>query len=187
VLTLLTLVTFGALVAGGFALARLASDARADREESQDTDGCDPSPEPEDTRNLCLYPDRDDRQPDDHEARPGDGVRIAGYTATVRSAFVHELVLDDQLGIAVEIRNRDERTQPFGPLDWKIQTRDGSTVTPTQNERDDALGTGELDQGEAVEGTLLFELEPGTYYVLYRPDLFNQARGVWEIEVLADE
>ena len=38
-----------------------------------------------DTRNLCLYPDRADRQKEDHEAALDGFVNIAGY-----SAMVHE-------------------------------------------------------------------------------------------------
>ena len=180
---LLTLAAFAAVVAGGLVVVRLAADARVERDEEAGATGCDPSDDPADTRNLCLYPERDSRESTDHESELGHDVRLAGYTATVREGFVNELVLDDQLGIRVRIVNRDDGVQPYGPLDWKIQTEQGRIVTPTQNEREDALGSGELDQDEEIEGTLVFDLEPGTYYVLYRPDLFNRARGVWRLDV----
>jgi hypothetical protein len=176
----LALVVLGGLVAGGVALARAASNARDDRAEERGST-CDPSDDPDDTRNRCLYPDRPDQQPDDHEAEVGHAVRLAGYTTTVEAGFMHELVLADQLGIRVTIENRDGEPQPYGPNDFKVQARDGSLVTSVVNERDDALGTGELDQGESVTGTILFELPPGTYDVIYRPDLFNRGRGVWRI------
>jgi hypothetical protein len=182
---LFTLVVLGLVVAGGIEVVRMAADARNDRDAEEDKSNCDPSDDPEDTRNLCFYPERDGREPTDHEAELGDGVRLAGYTATVEEGFVNELVLDDQLGVRVRIQNRDPLTQPYGPLDWKIQTEDGRIVTPTQNEREDALGSGQLDRGESIEGTLVFDLDPGTYYVLYRPDLFNRARGIWRVQVEA--
>jgi Domain of unknown function (DUF4352) len=174
------------LVVGGITVVRMAAEARRDREAQEGETGCDPSGDPADTRNLCLYPSRPGREPTDHEAEVGHGVRLAGYTATLDGGFINELVLDDQLGIRVRIQNRDSQVQPYGPLDWKIQTTDGRLVTPAQNEREDALRSGELDRGESVEGTLVFDLEPGTYYVLYRPDLFNRARGVWRVEVTGE-
>jgi hypothetical protein len=163
-------------------LAHAAGDARDDRAEA-DAARCDPSDDPDDTRNLCLYPDRPDREPDDHEAEVGQAVRFAGYTATLEAGFMHELVLADQLGIRVHITNRDAEPQPYGPHDWKVVTGDGSVVEAVVNERDDALRDGELDQGESVRGTILYELDPGTYDVIYRPDVFNQARGVWRVTV----
>lgn len=187
VVGLVTLAVFAGVVGAGVLVVRMAADARDERDEHAGADGCDPSDEPGDTRSLCLYPGRDGREPTDHEAELGRGVRLAGYTATVEAGFINELVLDDQLGIRVHVVNRDERIQPYGPLDWKVQTEEGRIVTPAQNEREDALGSGQLDRGEAIEGTLVFDLEPGTYYVLYRPDLFNRARGVWRIDVAQAE
>ncbi|MGH9243811.1 MAG: hypothetical protein ACRD29_05740 [Acidimicrobiales bacterium] len=58
-------------------------------------DTAEESGDPSDTRNLSLYPDRPDRQDEDHEAKVGDPVRLAGYTATVTGA---EFNSDEILG-----------------------------------------------------------------------------------------
>src|SRR5262245_6114888 len=124
-LALLTVAAAGLLVVGGITVVRMAAEARNDHDAQEGATGCDPSDDPQDTRSLCLYPSRPGREPTDHEAELGHGVRLAGYTATVDAGFINELVLDDQLGIRVHIQNRDDQVQPYGPLDWKIETTDG--------------------------------------------------------------
>jgi hypothetical protein len=173
-----------ALVAGAVAgLVHLASTARETAASSEVRAACDPSDDPADTRNLCLYPDRADIQPDDHEAVVGAAVRMSGYTATLDEAFMNELILEDQLTLRITIANRDDGAQPYGPLDWKVQTDDGRTLTPSLNVRDDVLLAGELEPGDAATGTITYDLPPGDYYVVFRPDILNEARGVWRIEV----
>ena len=183
---LLSLVALGLAVAGIAAVVRMASDARDERaREEAEFVACDDerSSGGGDTRNLCLYPDRPDRQPDDHEAEVGSAVRLAGLTASLDEGFMHQLVLADQLTLRVTIHNRDDRPKTFGSTDWKVLDVDGNPVNPTRSEREDSLRTGELAPGETVTGTIAYDLPAGTYYVVYRPEAINQARGIWQVDV----
>jgi hypothetical protein len=183
---LVSVAVLGLALAGIAAVVRMASDARDERaREEAAVLACDEARPTSDgdTRNLCLYPDRPDRQPDDHEAELGAPVRLAGVTARLDDGFMHQLVLADQLTLRVTIHNRDDRPKTFGSTDWKVIDADGTPVNPTRSERDDALGTGELAPGETVTGTIAYDLPAGTYYVVYRPEAINQARGIWRIEV----
>jgi hypothetical protein len=137
-----------------------------------------------DTRSLDLYPERADRQDNDHEAELGQSVRLAGYTAAVDEAAID----DDGLGgtnlvISVAVENRDDDAQPYNTFDWRIQTDDGQVLDPTINVRDDDLGSGDLVSGGTTTGTVAFDGGPGTYYVIYKPDAFSSHRGIWRIEV----
>lgn len=163
--------------------------ATGDPEEQQEADATEPTENGRsdgDTRDLSLYPDRPDRQDDDHEARVGESVRLAGYTATVTSAeYAPELSDfedDGYLVTHVEIVNRDDEAQPYNVFDWQLLTPAGQVVDPTITSRDQ-LGSGQLVEGGSVEGDVIFEVgdASGTYYVLYKPDAFNAARGVWGV------
>lgn len=183
---LVSLVALGLAIAGIAAVARMASDAREERaREEAEFVACDDdrSGGEGDTRNLCLYPDRPDRQSDDHEAEVGSAVRLAGLTASLDEGFMHQLVLADQLTIRVTIHNRDDRPKTYGSTDWKVLDAGGNPVTPVNSEREDALRTGELDAGETVTGTIAYDLPAGAYYVVYRPEAINQARGIWRVDV----
>jgi hypothetical protein len=137
-----------------------------------------------DTRNLDLYPDRADRQENDHEAEQGQAVRLAGYTASVDSAALEEHEFAGQnVVITVTIENRDDGAQPYNLFDWRIQTDGGQVLDPTINLRDDDLGSGDLVSGGSTTGTVAFDVGPGAYYVIYKPDAFSSHRGVWRIEV----
>lgn len=151
-------------------------------EASDDDSGESESSDNGDTRNTDLYPDRPDQQSDDHEAQVGGSVRLAGYTATVNGASINTTPLDDQIVVIdVSIENRDDEAQPYNTFDWKIQTPNGQVLDPTF--MGDNLGSGDLVSGGSVEGQVSFEVGPGTYYVIYKPDAFNSARGIWQITV----
>jgi hypothetical protein len=137
-----------------------------------------------DTRNLSLYPDRPDRHAEDHEARVGDAVRLAGYTAAVTGAELATDALGDRvLVVHVTVENRDKRAQPYNTFHWRIQDANGRVLDPTISTRDDDLGSGDLVSGGRVTGTVSFEVGPGTYYVIYKPKAFDAARGVWQVTV----
>lgn len=148
-------------------------------------DGASPDAEEQtDTRNLSLYPERPDRQDEDHEAEVGQGVRLSGYTASVTGAEIStEEFLGEQLTVFVTVENRDDSAQPYNLFDWRIQTENGQVLDPTINFRDDDLGSGDLVSGGTVSGTVAFDVGPGTYYVIYKPDAFDAARGIWRVTV----
>lgn len=137
-----------------------------------------------DGRDAALYPDRPDRHAEDHEARVGESVRLAGYTATVTGAELAADAFGDQvLVVHVTVENRDKRAQPYNVFDWRIQDAAGRVLDPTVSTRDDDLGSGDLISGGRVSGTVAFDVGPGTYYVIYKPKLFDAARGVWQVTV----
>lgn len=175
------------IVIGVSAIASIAGDddesepAASDSAAEADAAEADEEADPTDTSDLDLYPDRPDRQELDHEAAVGDSVRLAGYTATVDGAeIVNDPVWGEQLHVSVTVENRDDRAQPYNTFDWRIQDASGRVVDPTVG---DNIGSGDLVEGGTVSGTVAFDAGPGTYFVIYKPDPFNAARGIWQIEV----
>lgn len=151
-------------------------------------DDCEGPRDTEDTRNLCLYPERPDRQDEDHEAELGQAVRISGYTATATGSQVVPGLLDGQVLVAeVVVENRDDAAQPYNMFDWRLQTPDGQVIDPWGiAEADDSISSGDLVGGGRVEGTVSFEVETtGDHYLIYKPDPFDAARGIWLLPVAA--
>jgi hypothetical protein len=146
-----------------------------------------PDAQPLDTNKQGLYPDRPDTQTDDHEALAGDCVRIAGLTAFVDSAAMVGDPAgfgDPQLIVTVTERNRDDAAKPYNLFDWRIQTPEGQVLDPGIPWNTDAsLGSGDLVPGGSVSGDVAFDVGPGTYYVIWKPDPFDAARGVWQVTV----
>ncbi|MDZ7731795.1 MAG: DUF4352 domain-containing protein [Acidimicrobiia bacterium] len=142
-------------------------------------------PTPSSTRGTPRSTDRPDTQADDHEATVTDCVRIGGRTGFVNGAeIVSPEFGDPQLLVDVTVRNRDERAQPYNTFNWRIQTADGRVLDPTipfATEED--LGSGDLVPDGEVSGKVAFDVGPGTYYVIWKPEAFDSARGIWEIEV----
>jgi hypothetical protein len=139
----------------------------------------------EDTRTQCLYPDRPDSQSQDHEQLVGGSVRLAGYTATVHRVGWGEWLGQRCVLVEVTVENRDSGAQSFNMFDWKVQT-DGGQVLNTSVcgfGQDSNIGSGSLVQGGSVTGTVGFDIGPGVHYVIFKPDAFNAARGVWQIVV----
>lgn len=132
----------------------------------------------------ALYPDRPDQQGEDQEASIGESVRLSGYTTTVTGAtFTQEQFTETDLVIVdVRIENRDDSAQPYNTFDFKIQTANGQVLDPSFM-AENTVGSGDLVGGGVVEGNVGFEVGPGTYYVIYKPDAFDAARGIWQITV----
>lgn len=131
-----------------------------------------------------LYPDRPDQQGEDQEAAIGGDVRLSGYTTTVTGATYtkQEFTDTDLVIVDVRIENRDDSAQPYNTFDFKIQTPNGQVLDPSFM-ADNTIGAGDLVGGGVVEGNVGFEVGPGTYYVIYKPDAFDAARGIWQITV----
>lgn len=131
-----------------------------------------------------LYPDRPDQQGEDQEASVGESVRLSGYTTTVAGATYtqEEFTETDLVIVDVRIENRDESAQPYNTFDFKIQTANGQVLDPSFM-AENSVGSGDLVGGGVVEGNVGFEVGPGTYYVIYKPDAFDAARGIWQITV----
>jgi hypothetical protein len=114
----------------------------------------------------------------------GESVDISGFTATVRSAnFVDEVEgfgPGNYLVLDVTIENRDDQSQsPFGEA-WTLQQPDGLVVPPI---RIDGSIAGSMAGGATASGVIVFQVRSpaGEHFVLYRPDIINESRGVWPV------
>ncbi len=146
-----------------------------------------PADEDLDTQTTALFPGRPNAQGSDHEAAIGDCVRMNGLTTYVTSASIVDSsnqFIDPQLVIEVKIENRDPRAKPFNLFDWQLQTPGGQVVDPTIYLGDGALRSGDLIPGGSVSGKIAFDAaEPGTYYLIFKPNPLDDARGIWEATV----
>lgn len=133
-----------------------------------------------------LFPGRADAQKEDQEREIGGEVRLSGYTTAVTgAAYQAELSMFEDEGYLVAdvtVANRDQDAQSYNTFDWKLQTPSGQVVDPTFGSVDQ-LGSGDLVSGGQVAGKVLFEVgsEKGDFYVIYKPDPFDAARGIWKV------
>lgn len=128
----------------------------------------------------ALYPDRANQYREDQERPIGGSVMVGGYTATVTDAH-HD---DDgtTIQVDVEITNRDDEPQRVDPTHWtlvnpRVQTIEAATTT---------YPSGDLAEGETVVGSVLFRVDPGesgAYYIQYKPEILDAARGIWQMTV----
>lgn len=128
-------------------------------------------------------------QKEDQEAAIGQSVRLSGYTATLTSAQfrpkLSEFEEDGYLVADVTVANRDNRAQPYNVFDWKLQTPAGQVIDPTFTS-EKQLGSGDLIQGGTVSGKVIWEIgvtTKGQFKVIYKPDPFDAARGLWTVAV----
>lgn len=125
----------------------------------------------------ALYPSRVDQQKEDQEAKIGQPVRLTGRTVWVLSSRLKGKVLSVQ----VKILNRDSKAKSYNPFDWKVQTPEGQ-VLDVSLFSGPSLGTGDLVNGGTITGTVSFEVaSKGPFFVIYKADPFNAARGIWMV------
>lgn len=135
-----------------------------------------------------LFPGRADAQKEDQERNIGDSAKLSGYTATVTAAGFQQTISDfeDEGYVVVEvtIENRDDSAQPYNLFDWRLQTPNGQVIDPGFTTAD-TLESGDLVGGGSVSGKVVFEVgdTKGDYYIIYKPDAFDAARGIWSVTV----
>ena len=174
VLGLFAVIVIGAVAAIAF-LGNEASDRIEDLEAA--------------TENPAVDPANPDAQEEDQNVAVGDSVELSGYTATVEAAgFVEqlsELETEGYLVVEVNVFNRDEEAQPFNLLDWRLQTPNGQILDPTFSSAEGTLSAGDLIEGGEVSGKVIFEIgaATGDFFVIYKPDPFDAARGLWKVTV----
>jgi hypothetical protein len=134
--------------------------------------------------------DRADRQREDQEVAVGGSVRLSGYTATVVAAMfqptLSEFEEQGYLVADVSVENRDDEAQPYNTFDWKLQTPNGQVIDPTFTSANQ-LGSGDLVKGGTVSGRVVWEIgaTKGDFFVIYKPDVFDAARGIWKVTLSA--
>jgi hypothetical protein len=140
------------------------------------------------TSNDKLFPNRPDSQREDQERNIGGEARLSGYTTTVTAAGFQQAVSDfeeDGYIVAdVKIFNRDDKAQPYNVFDWSLQTPNGQVVD-IDFTTVETLSSGDLVPGGEVTGKVVFEVgtQKGDFYLIYKPDAFDGARGIWKVTV----
>lgn len=135
-----------------------------------------------------LYPDRPDTQSEDQEREVGEDARLSGYTTTVDSAAFVQSVSDFEdagyVQATVTVVNRDDGSQPYNLFDWVLQTPSGEVLDPALVTVP-TLESGDLVGGGEVTGDVFFEVgdQTGEFFIIYKPDPFDAARGVWSVTV----
>src|SRR5664279_4448259 len=137
-----------------------------------------------------LYPRRSDAQSEDQERLIGQDAKLSGYTARVVAArYTPKLSDFETAGYVVanvSVTNRDKASQPYNLFDWKLQTSNGQVVDPTFSSDSKQVQSGDLVTGGSVKGRATFEVgkaAKGQYFLLYKPDAFDAARGVWGVRL----
>ena len=137
------------------------------------TDGGEPNPGE-------LFPDRANQFREDQERALGEAARLSGYTTTVESVAYDG---DGTVTVSVRIENRDDEPQPMFSTDWQLVAPDGATYDRVSST---LSATGEVDD-EPVTGDVVFEVDvldaTGDFYVVYKPDALDAARGIWQLQV----
>ncbi|MSZ89411.1 MAG: DUF4352 domain-containing protein [Actinobacteria bacterium] len=139
-----------------------------------------------DSKKQGLYAARVGVTKDDHEAALGDCVRVAGESGYVNSVKVINETYGSDQGILVNVtvRNRDKKQNDYGMFDWKIQTPAGiiDSATFFVGDTKPDLSSGKLVTGGEVTGNVVFDYAgPGTYYIIWEPDVFNDGTGIWGV------
>lgn len=135
-----------------------------------------------------LFPGRTDTQSEDQERNIGEAARLSGYTTTVNVAEFVPQVSDFEtsgyIHINVTTVNRDETAQPYNLFDWRLQTPGGQVIDPTFVTAS-SLESGDLVGGGEVTGDVYFDVggQTGEFFVIYKPDAFDAARGIWSVTI----
>ncbi|MCB1006162.1 MAG: hypothetical protein KDB35_18415 [Acidimicrobiales bacterium] len=126
------------------------------------------------------FPDRANQFREDQERSLGDAARLSGYTTTVESVAYDG---DGTVTVSVRIDNRDAEPQPMFSTDWQLVSPDVTTYEPVSST---LPSTGEVGD-EPVTGDVVFEVDAleatGDFYVVYKPDRLDAARGIWQLQV----
>jgi len=123
----------------------------------------------------ALYPDRANQYREDQERHIGESVMIGGYTTTVTDVQL----VDGSIRVSIEITNRDEDTQRIDSTQWTLVNPRVQTIDATSADfpRTDLRG------GETVTAEVSFAVDPdetGDYYIQYKPEALDAARGIWQ-------
>jgi hypothetical protein len=125
-----------------------------------------------------LYPDRANQYREDQERHIGEPVMIGGYMTTVTDVEVE----DGSIRVDIQITNRDEDPQRIDSTQWTLVNPRVQTIEVTSAE----FPVTELPGGETVTAGLSFAVDPdetGDYYIQYKPEALDAARGIWHYAV----
>jgi hypothetical protein len=146
-----------------------------------------------------LFPDRANQYEEDQEREVGDPAMLSGYTTSVVDVEVTtdipadlvDLGLDaedvESVVARVQVANRDDEPQPASGSDWTLVDPEGS-VHEVESSTLLASGDGplEVQPDEQVDGEVTFVVDAGLtgdFYLQYKPDGLDAARGIWRLQV----
>ncbi len=182
-LGLLLVIVIGAALGGGDEVGNPGTDDDVAQEQGGGDEGA-VEAEGQDAEET-LFPDRVDRQPNDIEAQVGEPISVGGYSATITSLEHTDAINDFEdegyLVAEVELSNDSDQAQPYNTFDWRVQTPNGQ-VLDAAFVGEEQLGSGDLVQGGSVSGQVYWEVGQdisGEFYVIYKPDAFDDARAIW--------
>jgi hypothetical protein len=141
------------------------------------------------TENAPVDPANPDAQKEDQNVAIGEEVRLSGYTTTVSSATfqpeISDFEKDGYIVADVTIANRDDKAQSFNYFDFKLQTPGGQVIDPDFTSMDGLLESGDLIKGGTASGKVVWKVgaAKGDFIVIYKPDPFDAARGLWKVTI----
>ena len=136
-----------------------------------------------------LFPNRADRKAGDIEKNVGESIEASGYTLVVNKAAFQQQINPFQdegyLLVTAAITNRDTKAQPYNPFHWKLLTPTGTIIDPCFCSSPNELRSGDLAQGGAVSGNIVWEVgsAKGDFYVIWDDPGFGAERGVWKVTI----
>ena len=128
----------------------------------------------------ALFPDRANQYREDQEREIGESAMLGGYTATVTEARPD----DDgaSIRIDVEITNRDQEPQRVAATQWTLVNPRIQTLEVTRA----TFPVTELAGGVTISAVVWFAVDPeetGDYFIQYKPEILDAARGIWRVSV----
>jgi hypothetical protein len=87
----------------------------------------------------------------------------------------------------VEVTNRDGEPQPASSRDWTLVDPDGTVhEAETSSLVGEDGGMLQVGPDETVDAQVTFVVDPGLtgdFYVQYKPEALDAARGIWRMQV----
>lgn len=130
---------------------------------------------------VYKFTDRADKQPTDVEVAVGEPATVGGVkmtlTAADRKTSLSEFETAPEgkqyLIVSVQLENTSDKTHPFNPFDFKVQTAGGQVLDPSFTSTGSDLKSGDLVAGGKTSGTIVMEVpvETGSQYVIWKPGL----------------
>lgn len=126
------------------------------------------------------FTDRADKQEKDVELAVGEAGTVDGVKLTVTAAEYKTSLSEFETAASgktyvlatVELENTSDRTKPYNPFDFRVQTAGGQVLDPTIVTTP-TLNSGDLVTGGKASGVVAFEVpvEEGSQYLIWKPGL----------------
>ncbi len=136
------------------------------------------------------FADRADKQKKDIEVVPNEAATLDGVKMTVTGAEYKTAISEFETAasgktyalVTVSLENTGDKTKPYNPFDFRVQTASGQVLDPTVVSTP-GLNSGDLVAGGKVSGVIPFEVpvEDGHQYLIWKPG-FGSERAIVQIK-----